>query len=368
VSNILIRPIRPVPPGDVPTVAWTQQSIAADANKPAFNSFTALRYDPLNGRILIYAIPATQSGIYSTTLFQYITLTNTWTILGGTPGVSNGSNWSPNPPGPGDRHPVQQTAIDSTRNRLWLLNGVYQSVDRGDFWYWDLDTDVWVSVGGTVPTITRDGALIYSPDDDVLMLFGQRNPTGFWETWVYAPSASLSAEQTAAGCSAPQTWTELTPTGMPSSAYSYFPNAIYDPDIAKVIITGGFSYVGGSGRSEGIKAVWEYDIPSKTWTTLSPSNMPTESAGQTPEQFITRIGSGSWEGRYIYHQTGHKAAVAGAADYLYHAGTRTFTALLATGTGPERVVYLTWDATADRIVAWSLSASSTLNIWHGVLS
>jgi hypothetical protein len=263
-------------------------------------------------------------------------------------------------------------AIDTTRNRLWLLNGVYGGSPRADFWYYTLNADptdnTWTSVGGSIPTITDDGAMIYSPDDDVLMLFGQRSPSGLWETWVYGPSAgALSAEQTAAGCSAPNTWTELTPSGMPASAYSYFPNAIYDPVHHKVLITGGIYYSGG-GVSEGIKKVWDYSIPTQTWTERAPSGMPTENVGQSPEQLITRIGSGAWEGHYLYHQTGHDSTALGAADFIYDANSHTFAELTSVGTGPQRLVYMRWDPSADCVVAWAYGGTQAATVWHGVLS
>jgi hypothetical protein len=371
--NVLIRPRRTpaAPPPEFPTVTWTQQSITSG---PSFVGFTSLLDDPVSGRVLVYAQRSGGSGIYSTDMFSYTVGPNLWTRLGGTGSLSNlcgDSSASDVLPWPVNRHPYQQMAIDTTRNVLWLANGVCAGAEPDDLWKYALNSNptlnTWTDVSPVAaPTMQKAGALVYCANADVLLMLGPNDGT-FWELWVYGPTAgALSANQLAAGCVTPNVWRELTPAGMPSSAFSQGPQAYYDAALGEVLI---FAGLHGSGTYGGIRAIHRYAPLTQTWTVVSPTGLPTETESNSAEMPVAQITSGSWAGKYLYHQTSHSTATSGTpADFLFDPATDVMTALSSSGSGPARNCYLTWNATAGKVVAWAYASGSVLNIWQGALS
>jgi len=349
-----------------PTVVWSLQSNSGDI--PGWTGYTSLLYDPVSRRVLSYLIPNTSTSIYSTDLFAYDSGSGAWTRLGGTQSPSNlcnngsaatSANGSPLSPWPPDRHPVQQMAIDTQRNRLWLFSGVCQGNIEDDLWFYALNANPtanrWTKVTlSTVPSMVS-GGLIYSPDDDVLVLSGPQAVSSAHETWVYCPSSTLSARQSAAGCSGPNTWTKIGST-QPTSGLASLPNTRYDTVRHKLV-----------QFHAGAREVWEYDIPSQTWTNRHPSGLPTETDQCCPEQAVAYLTTGSLAGKFIYHQTSHTPGRAFAKDYLYDPAANAFTALDSTGGGPQKLVYLTWDAGRNAIVAWSYVDGVASDVWQGVV-
>jgi hypothetical protein len=352
------------------SVTWTQQSIT---NGPPFNGFLSLHHDPVSGRVLVYAMRTGASGIYSTDMWAYNVGANTWLRLGGTGSLSNlcadgsGSDVTPWPP---DRHPYQQMAIDASRSVLWLYGGVCATEpDRTDLWKYALNSNpalnTWTNVtSGSPPTIVSAGALVYCPDADVLVLVGPNSGT-FWELWVYGPTAgALSSNQLAAGCVSPNTWAELTPAGMPASAFSQGPQAYYDATLGQVVI---FAGIHGSGAYGGIRAIHRYNVLTKTWSQRTFTGMPSETESGSAEMPVAQL-SGR-PGKYLYHQTSHTTASSiTPVDYLIDVVAETFTVLPSSGTGPARICFLAEHEPSDTVVAWSYAAGSVLNIWQASLN
>jgi hypothetical protein len=342
-----------------PRITWTQQSVSGG---PGFSGFHSIHYDPVSEQVLIPGVLEASSSIYDTDWWAYDTLTNAFTHLGGNGSLSNlcddgGGVYPP------DRHPYQQIAVDTARNVLRLFGGVCATEpDRTDVWQRTLTSDpstgAWsdVTPAGAVPTMVKAGAMVYCPNADVDILIGPNSGT-FWELWVRSPTTdALTANQIAAGCVTPGQWVELSPAGMPSSAFSQGPQAIYDPALGKVQI---FAGLHGSGAYGGIRARHVYAPLTQTWTTLSP----------TAEMPVARISWGSWDGKYLYHKTSHTTASDGTpADYLIDKDTGAFSLLTTIGSGPTRICFLAADPSTERIVACAYAAGNDLQVWHGVLS
>lgn len=351
---VLQRP--PLPPGKpqvgksgaLPTVVWT--NLATQAVTPGWNAYTSLHYDPTSQQVLAYLIDGDTSGIYSTGMFAYRTSTNVWTRLGGTHTLSstcNDGSASTVQPWPPDRHPVQQMAVDTLRKRLWLINGVCNTVDRNDFWFYSLNADPtlnrWTSVPlPVVPGVRVSGGLVYDPDTDALLLTGGNSTSSFHETWIYCPAAALSSAQTAAGCGVPQTWTQLAPAVQPGPAFSQFPNTRYDAGRRKLVHFGW-----------NVSEIWDYDVPTRTWTERTPASRPANNDGCCPEQLWAYLSSGALAGKFLYHQTSHQTVPRASMDWLYDPATALFTPLMSTGVGPDRLAYVTWDAAAEKLIAES---------------
>jgi len=343
------------------TITWQAQTLTSNA--PGWNGYTSLQYDPVSQQVLTYLITNTQSTIYSTDWFAYRAATNAWTRLGGTRSASNLCNdgtASDVQPWPSDRHPVAQMAVDTTRSVLWLYNGVCQGIEPGDLWMYSLHADPkqnrWTKVPlSVVPNVTTSGALAYDPDDDVLILAGP-NSGSFHRTWIYCPSPSLSAAQTAAGCVTPRTFTLIPETDRLS--YASFPQVVYDR--ARQVLV---EFL-GSGP---IREIWEYRVPTRTWTNRAPSGLPADVDGASPEQSVAAITSGPYAGKFVYHQTAHMASGSVGRDYLYDPVANKMTALKTEGLGPDKFVFLTWDANAQRVVAWSYNVSLVPDVWRAAL-
>lgn len=364
----------------LPTVAWTEMAVSG-AERPAFTSFLSLVYDPVSQRVLTYAKRHDVSTIYGKDFFAYNTSANTWARLGGT-GTSaacNDGSASDVLPWPPDRHIVQHMAVDNSRNVLWIASGVACNTRSNDLWKYALNatptsnTMTAVDITASVPTVNDSGVLIYSPDDDVLVLLGSPGTGGAWELWVYGPtSGSLSAAQLAAGCVLPNKWKKLQPAGMPTAitnptdlGWPYFPSAIYDTNLDKILIFAG----GTADYRGGVKAIYEYAIPTQTWSTRSFTGLSGTEQGQLPEQPIARIPTGTWAGKYIYQQTKHSDdGDTAAQSYLFDPASNTFTAISSTGTGPSTFHYMTWDASQSKLVSWAYDPDGTLQIWHGVVT
>ncbi len=368
--------VAPRPPSNVrpmSRVTWTLQANPPDAPVQMF--FTSMVYDALSQRVLGYFVPAGASSIYATSFHSYTTLGNDWQLLGGSAplGANCLSHLTATPqPWPGNRHPVQQFAIDTKRNMLHLVGGVCANVERQDHWRYTLNANpmlnAWTQLAAehtltTMPSLW--GHLVYSADDD---LFVHHNAfgTNVGETWVYCPSASVSSAQMAAGCASAQTWYRTVPgTGVqPVYNHGHVNTMVYDPFIRKVIL-----FV--KDENSGTRQVWLYDIATKAWTQRptpagQPADMASSSAGDKDHVLIT---SGPLAGRYLFHLTTRNNCNGPTSDYLYNATTNTYTTIATMGVGPGCADHLVWDVSAGRVVAWAAngSGSGLISVWHGVV-
>jgi hypothetical protein len=106
------------------TIRWAQKTPSAP--RPKAIGYVEARYDPVSKTVLHYGIP--QGGIYSTTMWSWNPSAGTWGYGAAENYNSSGNSCTLDKPNlPGDRHPYGQTAIDTRRNRLWMMGGVNQT-------------------------------------------------------------------------------------------------------------------------------------------------------------------------------------------------------------------------------------------------
>lgn len=351
------------------TVTWTQQT-NTDPDRPGWSAYTSIHHDGI-GRILFYQQRNTAGNIYSTDFFALDVAANDFIRIGGTGSQSsatcNDGSASNVQPWPGDRHPVQQMAVDATRKVLWLYNGVCSGNTRDDLWKLSLNANptlnTWtkVDITASIPGVKVDGGMVHSPDDDVLVLFGKHHISSFQETWIYCLSTLTG------GCTALNRWTRVYGSAetaqQPTITKSGFPQVRYHAPSKKVYA---FLLPLDSGAST--LEVWTYDIPTKVWVNRSPTGVPSETSACCPEQLVVSLTSGPLAGKFLYHQTGHSGTVAAAKDFLYDPVANAFTVLPSVGTGPRNLAYMTWDPIAQKVVAsasdgiWTATVGASLRI------
>jgi hypothetical protein len=347
-----------VDPVSVPTsIAWTQQPAPGD--KPGAVGWSSLYWDPVSRRTLAYLVPNTTTNIWAMAMYTYDPSDNDWVRLGGENlglGVCGDGSTSNVKPWPGNRHPIQHGAIDTIRNRFWLLGGVCNGFNRDDLWYYSLNNNptnnTWANVAtGLATPYNLWGNMIYSPDHDALIFFNAR-PDTFGETWIYCLSVSVG------GCGSLHTWTLVRQAAlghtMPGCAPGAFNVSIYDPSIDRLV-----AFVKCSGGGQ--RSVWQYDIANIAWTNLNAKNIPSDQPPSTGEALVTRITSGPFVGHYIFH----RALTDPSPTYRYDTAGNSFVQLTQLGgsDGPGTAAFLTWNEADSVIVAWTHNGQ----VWTGSL-
>jgi hypothetical protein len=356
------------------SITWQKvQTTATGGQYPNWTSYMKPVYDPFSGTTLWYNSRNTSTVIYSTDLFSYRAATRTWTRLGGTGSqiatcgdgsTSTDTNGSPILPWPSDRHPIEQLTIDTARRRLYIAGGVCMNVTPNDTWYYTLNSDPalnrWTKVAiSKVPTVQVSGSMEYSPSDDVVVLHGS-NFGSFPRTWVFCPvsGGSLSSTQTAAGCTAPNEWSETYTPQTVDPPQSYFSSLVHVPGTSKMFHFGHLAPIG---------EVWVYDIPTRRWVNRNPAGQPLEpNVSSAPERLVTYISAGVLAGKVLYHQTSHTSTTRLAADWLYDPAMNAWTSLPASGVGPQQLAYLVFDPSLGSngtVIAFSYDGG----MWHGTL-
>ncbi len=354
-------------------ITWTQQS--TPTGLPSSNWFFSWVYDALSGQNLIYGIPSTGSGIYSSAFHAYNPITNVFTFMGGSSNTACATSDHSPSPWPGNRHPMQHYAVDRIRNRLGLLGGVCANVVRQDYWHYTLNanptTNTWTNVNaeGTL-TGPEDlwGHLVWSEYYDAMFFMGGDS----YETWVRCSgTGSPTSPQTAIGCSSLNTWIQVdgpldpTSTG-PRDTYGAYNTAAFDPNLRKILL---FTASEGGSRP---RVNWQYNPETTVWSNMASSNIPTETAMRaTGVKDHVYISSGPFAGTYLFHQPVTQASpacqTATRKTYTFSAQNNAYTELTNSGGGPKCSVYLGWNESAGKVVAWSEGAGG-VEIWTGVLS
>jgi hypothetical protein len=374
----------PIVAGD-PDVAWSTVTYTGEI--PNHLAQRKIDYDSVSSRWFTYSgLDGVTSGIYSTNFVFCNSSTLVCTEAGGTssplsssapdypnstPGLwNNGDGWTPSGPGPSDRHPDFQMAIDTFRNKIVQVSGLLIGHSPNDYWEYSQNADPTSNTMAQISTtgLTGDGfyingSLVYVPDYDVFWVrFG--NGT----VMVLCRTASISGNQSSAGCVSQNAWATLSPSGTAPS-FGPFSNAIWDPITSKILV---FSFDNGGGTAADT-TVYSYDVLTKTWAHLNPSNKPTNVAGGSGfESLATRITSGAWSGKFLYVRTGHSysATPAQAAVFLYNSELNTWTQLTVTGTGPSRISFVVFDPNIGSnggIVAHEGLGGQSGQFLHGVL-
>jgi hypothetical protein len=260
--------------------------------------------------------------------------------------------------------------IDTRRNVLWLFGGVCQGVNRQDMYYLTLNSDPlqdrWHQVTPSrYPIANNSAAMVYDPDDDVIFLFGSDASAQTHDNWVYCRTAEnpspgvLTSKQAAAGCGAPDNWTEVTPAGGVQPPGVAYPGMVYDSVTKKVIQYGGMT--GGGGPQN---QTWAYDIPTRVWTRRAVNSIspPVYNGSFTAQPAMAY---NSVTHKILYHQTSNSGA---PADWQYDPVADTWTKLVSSTNGPAIDAYMTYDAANNMLVAFSRNVQTGLpDVWHGVL-
>jgi hypothetical protein len=359
---------------DLPTMAWEQVSYTGVV--PNWLAQRRMLTDPVTGQWFTYSgIAGETSGIYSTDEIFGNVSTLVCTHGGGTSTptssgcAEDGSSWTPNGPGPSDRHPEFQSVVDTTRNVKAQWSGLACGFAPADFWDYSLNATIannepaLISTTGlTSPADTYiGGSLVYVPTDDVYWIRFSNGTTA-----VMARTASISSNQSAWGCVTQNAWAVITPTGTPT--YAQLQAYEWDPVTERII------QLGVNWTSAAAIEVWSYAGLTQTWTNKSPSGAFTKQAADLGHSWLlSRITSGTWSGGFLIvrNGTGSTAQTDQAATYLYDSGMNTILRLETTGTGPSRHLMTTFVPSLGSqggLVAHEGVGGQSGQFWHGVLS
>jgi len=350
--------------------AWQLKGETGDTGVPGFNQWLKILYDPVSRQIFHYGVRAYSSSIYSTDVFFYNSGTNVWSRLGGTGSMSNlcvpsTASW------PGDRHPVNQMAVDTKRNFLWLWGGVCQGVDPRDMYYLRLNanssTDTWQRVTPSRLPPYFVGSGVYDPDDDVIFAFGNDGSSSGHYNWVYCSTIGnptpgvLTAKQSAAGCTAADNWSEVTVQGgVQPTAGTNLPGLVYDTVNKKVILFGGYAPGPGAAASE----TWAYDVPTKTWTNRNPSPRPTFSGAPSSAGIIgTPLTYNPVDGKTYFQNPASTPAT-----WTYDYPTNQWTMICNNCGGPPNSMTVAYDPSTNALVALAYGGPGVLQTWTATLA
>ncbi len=358
----------PPPSGGTADVAWKQMT--PTTGWPGYNGYLTIWFDPASKKTILYGVTTTSSSIYSTDLFFYDTITNTFTHHSGTGSLSNVCP-ADTPSQPGNRHPGWQMAIDTKRNFMWLWGGVCQGVNRTDMYYLKLTADPMLATWHQLtpahtPLANNSSATAYDPDDDVLFVFGSDSAGQTNDNWVYCRTAEnptpgvLTAKQSAAGCAVGDDWNKVTLLNSAQPSGPNFPGLIYDTVTKKVIQFGGMT-----GALVARNETWAYDVPTHLWTrkALNTVAPPVYTGPSTAQPALVY---NSHTNKVLYHQTSNTGA---PADWQYDPVADTWTKLTSSNGGPIYDLNMAYDFATETLIGWSRNpANGRPDIWQGVLS
>ena len=227
-----------------PNPTWSRLSTLG--TPPGARSRSAAIYDPIRDRLIVFGGNSVTGGsgvLNDTWALSFSSLT--WTQL----------NPSGSPPPPrGDA-----TAIyDPVRDRLVVYGGAGLS----DVWALSLDVLAWnqLAPSGAQPLGRDRHCAVYDSGHDRMVIFGGLHYEPYVgeyylnDAWALSFSGSVS-------------WSQLTGSGGPSARYSA--GAIYDPDVDRMVVFGGY------GPAGELNDTWSLSLgPSPTWTQLAPGGTP----------------------------------------------------------------------------------------------
>jgi Ca2+-binding RTX toxin-like protein len=156
----------------------------------------------------------------------------------------------------------------------------------------------WQALPAT-PGSIKSSAMAYSPDDNKLVLYGGRSPTGIFinELWVYDLGAGTWTKKTNWNC------TPSCPAGRAVHTM------VYDDLNNKFVIFGGFLI---SGHSFETNETWTYDLATNTWKKLD--------FGSQAVPAVRHWGSLEYnpDDKFIYMFGGHRNAGNCPGDLMYN--------------------------------------------------
>lgn len=348
----------------VGSVTWVNKTHST--GWPGYNGYLYDLFDHVSGQVMHYGIRSVDSIIYSTDQFAYNTRNNVWTRIGGNTAATGCTvTW---PSWPTNRHPDGQMAIDTLRNRMWMMGGVCGGINQQDMAYMTLNANPaansWTRVTpANFPNPMNSAAMVYDSITDLLILFGPTSGS-ILEIWVYAPSATVSAAQIAAGATSAQNWIKVTFSGGPFSGDAY-PRAIYSVANQKTVIFGGLN------NSTATNEVWTYTTSTKTLAQrcTSPCSPPPVYTGPASPPTFAFVEI-PVAGLFFYHQTHGSGA---PKDWTFTLGASAaadvWSALTSTGSGPTADAVATYDSTNGAIFLWTRNASTgEPDVWIGTFT
>jgi len=244
----------------------------------------------------------------------------------------------------------------------------------------DPTTDTWtqVATANNVPDAIVESAMIYDPDDDVIVLFGYDQGADVHDTFLYCstlgnPGATLTAKQTAAGCARADDWTEVTTSCFgslcarnhpPGSAY---PSMVWDSATHKILQYGGTQGYAGTPQN----VIFAYDVPAKSWVQKTTINLPPPGFwnGSCCLQSEQTIAYNSQTQKLFYHYLNNNTS----ADYLYDPMADAWSLIGspsagvgATATNGASGQMATYDPVHNMIIGWNQGGPADL--WLGSIS
>jgi hypothetical protein len=350
-ENFSVKAYYPRVEDGAPSLTWSTMSTSGDVPNPL--NQVKHHYDPVSGRVLAYLMRSTGSGIYSTDIFALASNTGVFTRIGGTGSPSHAcTNYPADTPGGvddgsgsdlqpwlSDRHPDHRSALMG--GFYWQSGGLVCGDIPNDVLKMALNADPTDNTTAKLTPATDDAhdtnsSMAADPTHDVLLLFGTRGSGATISVKAYCPTASsLSAPQSAAGCTQANTWADevyadATATSPPRNSIVNA-DVFYDATLDKILI---FKNLDESGTWS--NTVWEYDVESKTMTNQNPTGAPSNQSSTMLESLTVPITGGRWKGKYLYVRTSHRNSNDGQSGvWIYDPVARSFTQLSTSGTGPE---------------------------------
>lgn len=235
---------------------WTEFS---PAEAPYVRYYTHAVFDPHTSRV-IYIGGDNDASIYENSTWAYAPSTHNWVKLDTTGTTSQAcpgdsvSHW-------GDGHPYRLWDFDPSRNRIWKYGGVCSGVPSYSTWYWTSGSPGgWTSANPIAdPAHTEnsryEGAAVFLPMQDKLMLFGGLTPSTTNQVWLYDPVGNSWKLQVFSGVQPPRREGQCM---------------VWDSfDRVVLVFSGQPDYSGPIDNQ-----LWKYDPARQTWKNMNPSNSP----------------------------------------------------------------------------------------------
>lgn len=241
--------------------------------------------------------------------------------------------------------------VVGTNAKLWIFGGYAAAGDKSDLWYYDTQTQNWVSATQTNPPSGHDRhALGWDPLHQRLVMVGGVKQSGFSfpvtnEVWVYDPSTNA--------------WTQLV-NSLPAPAARADPAMVWDPSSNHFLVFGGSASASNTNTKFG--DLWTLSIDLATmnarWNQLSPS-------GTAPSARATSCAVFDDSANQLVIFGGELAGGAAAADtWIYDVASNSWSQPAVTGTVPSGRSFAacTWDPTQQFVTLYGgYDGSAVLN-------
>lgn len=156
-------------------------------------------------------------------------------------------------------------AYDPVSDRVILFGGGTETMNYGDTWAYDYESDTWTELATAIaPTPRSYTAMVYDPIGKRMILFGGLDgvaPDDRGDGWTYDgafPEWDHTQADTWAYDPAKNTWTELAPPTAPSARGWH--DMAYEAESGLIVLFGG-----GPGRGSFTSETWLFDPVGEVW-------------------------------------------------------------------------------------------------------